>query len=264
AGGIIAFASASQAQVETIIFSPFADTTALTLPLGGTGTSVDITARSSVLESEAFVIITPSSVGIDDPGGITSKDLSKRGGVGVRSFDGNKFGGSGGISGKGGAKDEELIFTFDLGGVSASSLKITITDLQIGSSLDDGDDPVIFVRDVLGNNFVFSELNGVTDTGIAPPGSNIGILPGLSVATTDLAGNAFASGVKDPYNVNFGDFNYGAGVDPATVAIREVRVREVGDHIFVNGIQAAPIPEPSSAALIGLSMALPLLRRRRR
>ena len=66
-----------------------------------------------------------------------------RRGTGVKN---GGFGGSGGISGGGGDKDEELIFTYDRP-VALDSILLELSDIDFGHGLNDKDDPVLFVSE---------------------------------------------------------------------------------------------------------------------
>lgn len=244
AGALLVFSLASaNAQTDRIVFTQKfqPDATVVELNINPfAGGNAKITARSRIDETVPFAY---SALADSDPAGITSNDVTKKGGIGAQFFENGKFSGSSGISGGGGHKDEELIFNFS-NGVLGSSLVFTLTDLQLGKGLLDDDDPVIFV-DAVGftSPLMFNEPNGLLDAGV------------LTANNT--------TGFSDSFDINIGALNFGA-INPASLAITEVRIRETNGHTYVNAFAAAPVPEPSSAALIALSVALPIFRRRRR
>lgn len=170
-----------------------------------------MTARTAIDDSQPFVADAAGSVGtVVIEGGHGDK------GAGVQNAAG---GGSKGISGKHGDKDEELIFWYDQA-VTLDSLSIMLRDIDFGNGGGDKDDPVIFLS-------------------VAGTGSF-----GVTVQETEIS-NAFASAGDKRGTVDFGSF--GLAGDTAITAFK---IRATNDHFSVTGAATGtPIPEPGTLGL---------------
>ena len=189
-----------------------------------------MTARSGVDSSQPF-----SANALGDPGTVFIEKGYK--GAGVKNSD---FGGSGGISGGGGDKDEELIFTYN-SSVSLESIQLGLNDIEFGHGLDDKDDPVLFLSQ--GGSGQFSVI---TETDIK--------------ATSAFTYTGYKRGILD-----FGALSSVLGfTDIDAFAIRETR-----DHIYVKSLSqatpsAVPVPTPSAffLASVGTMFSAWIHRRR--
>lgn len=138
-------------------------------------------------------------------------------GAGVQTADGH---GSKLISGGGGHKDEQLMFTFDTLALSFS-IRLGLSEFDVGSGLDHKDDPVLFIT--------FSDLS-------------------IQVLTEVDYLSAFQStGRKE----GFIDFSL---LDLDGAAIDSLWVRETNGHIGVNGIEYSVVPLPPALAWGGLGL----------
>jgi len=199
------------------------------IPLNASGipTSVTITARSSVDNLNPFLANASGELG--------TVYIDKDKGMGVQT---NEFGGSKGISGGGGDKDEELIFTYNRA-MALDSITLKLNDIDFGHGLDDKDDPVLFISAAGSDAF-----STITEEDI------------FSVS-------AFTSTGKNSGTIDFGAFSSLLGFSE----VDEFRIRETSDHIYVNGIsEPAPVstvPVPGAFLLSSLGLALVTRYRRR-
>lgn len=169
----------------------------------GNARSVMITARSSVNAAQPF------HAGASGEMGTVYIDKGK--GAGVQNYE---FGGSKGISGGGGDKDEELIFSYNAG-VSLDSILLELKDIDFGHGLNDKDDPVLFVSSVASDSFSTLTEEDISST------------------------SAFTFTGDQRGTVDFGAFTDLLGF--STVDI--FKIRETRGHIYVNGISdATPVP----------------------
>ena len=188
-------------------------------PLGNPAAFV-LTARSSIDDSQPFVAGASGLIG--------TVVIDKDNGAGVQTA---KPDGSKGISGGGGHKDEELIFTYDAP-VLLGDIRVFLADIEFGKGLNDKDDPIIFL------SLAGSGIYGVTALEAAVFG-----------AFTDTGG-------KTGW-VDFGTLTALSNTTP----IDAFKIRETNDHIYVTGV--TPVPEPAICSLM-LAGGLTLLARRRR
>lgn len=194
-------------------------------PADGMGGFADfvLTARSSVDETQPLVanaLGSPGTVVVDKDKGTGVQDATA--------------GGSKGISGGGGDKDEELIFTYDIP-VFLYSIQLGLADIEFGKGVDDKDDPVIFLS--LASSGVF----------------------GVTIQEGEIL-SAF-TGVDKMGTVDFNSFTSLGG----NAQIAAFKIRETNDHIFVNTISpGVEIPEPSLCTLMVAGALLLVSRRRMR
>jgi len=181
-----------------------------------------MTARSSVDSAQPFVA---------DAAGLLGTVVIDKKGAGVQAADAK---GSKGISGGGGHKDEELIFTHDTP-VFLDSILLGLNHIKFGDGLGDDDDPVIFLS-------------------VAGSGSF-----GVTIMEDEILGAFTASGSKSGV-VDFGEFTSLADDTP----IAAFKIRETNDHIYVNQVSTGqPIPEPGILGLLALGgLALSLRKRK--
>jgi len=190
--------------------------------MGGFATFV-LTARSSVDETQPLV-----AGALGSPGTVV---VDKDKGTGVQD---SGAGGSEGISGGGGDKDEELIFTYDVP-VFLYSIQLGLADIEFGSGVGEKDDPVIFLS--LASSGVF----------------------GVTIQEAEIL-SAF-TGTDKTGTVDFNSFTSLAG----NSQIAAFKIRETNDHIFVNTISpGVEIPEPSLCSLMIAGAVLLVGRRRAR
>ena len=143
-----------------------------------------------------------------------------RKGTGVKN---GSFGGSSGISGGGGDKDEELIFTYN-SPVAMNSILLELKDIDFGHGLNDKDDPVLFLSQ--DGSGVFSTI---TETDI--------------MSTSAFTRTGYKRGIID-----FGSFSSILGFTD----IDAFKLRETNDHIYAKSLsqaQVSPLPVPSPSAL---------------
>ncbi len=185
----------------------------------------------------AFVLTSRFSIDHTNPFVATASGLAgtvyidrKGGGVQTAKPDGSK-----GISGGGGHKDEELIFTYD-SPVLLSGLLVGLNDIDFGNGTGDKDDPVIFLS-------------------LAGSGTY-----GVTILESEIYA-AFTSTGRKQGTVDFGLFT---SVSPST-GIDGFKVRETNDHIYVDvGTTGTPVPEPASLVLIAVGGCLTIIRRIRK
>ncbi len=186
---------------------------------GGSATFV-LTARWSIDPAEPFIADALGQVGTVYIG-------AKGAGVQTDKPDGSKS-----ISGGGGHKDDELIFTYD-DPVYLDSIQITLEHINFGAGAGDKDDPVIFLS--------------LAGTG----------LYGVTILESEILG-AFTSTGQGAGTVDFGAFTSLAG----DTGIDGFKVRETNDHIYVNGAAASlAIPEPAVLTMMAIG-GVAMLRRR--
>ncbi|MDP6633741.1 MAG: PEP-CTERM sorting domain-containing protein [Phycisphaerae bacterium] len=197
-----------------------------------------MTARTGIDETNPLVADATGLAGTvyidkDGKGG-------KPRGTGVQTASG---GGSKGISGGGGDRDEELIFTYDQP-VYISGVTIRLGDIEFGApGVVDKDDPVIFLQTV---------------------GS-----PTFNVTLTESDIFAAFSYIGDPGNkygeVDFNSFITSAGLNQ-NAGLIAFSVRETNGHLYVNGVSSGGgnvVPEPATLAVLACG-GMVLVRRRRR
>lgn len=178
-----------------------------------------MTARSSIDENSPF-----------DPNasGLVGTVYIDKDGAGTQTAG---PGGSKGISGGGGHKDEELVFTFDVLALT-SSIKLGLIMFKPGHGLGDKDDPVLFLN-----------FSGVDET--------------VTLDETEFL-SAYMSTGRDTGIIDFGQLGFGSDS-----LIESFAVRETGSHIEVNSMaySLVPLPAPLMLGLAGLA-GLGLVRRR--
>jgi hypothetical protein len=196
-----------------------------------------ITARTNIDELAPLV---PDATGL---AGTVYIDKDKKGGkvhgAGVQTASG---GGSKGISGGGGDRDEELIFTYDQA-VYLSGVSIRLGDIEFGNGVGDKDDPVIFLKTA--GSQVFDVI--LTEADIATGFTQIGAAD------------------KKYGQVDFNSFIATAELNDDT-AIVAFAVRETNGHLYVNGVSNANgnvVPEPATMALLAFGGMMIASRRRR-
>lgn len=176
-----------------------------------------ITARSSIDNTRA---LDPNAAGFPGTVYIDAK------GAGTQT---SSKGGSKGISGGGGDKDEELIFTYDAP-VALDSIVLALADIEFGNGMGDKDDPIIYLSLAGSGQF------------------------GVRVDENDILAAFMPNGDKKG-EVDFSSFSSLAG----DIAIDAFNIRETNDHIYVTGVsEGTPVPEPAtmlllSSGLVGLA-----------
>lgn len=203
------------------------------IPLDSEGnpSAFTMTARSSVDSSQPF-----SANAAGDPGTVYIKRGSK--GAGVQD---SGYGGSSGISGGGGDKDEELIFTYE-SPVSLDSILLELNDIEfVGGrrNNDEKDNPVLFISHT---------GSGLFDT-----------------VTEDDIVSAFTFTGDKTGILDFGELSSLLGY----TEIDAFKIRETNGHIYVNSLSQAsaspvPVPTPSAFLLGGLGTVLASWIHRRR
>ena len=220
---------------KTATFRPWTDSTHTTTA------NFVLTARTGVDETQPT---TADATGL--AGTIYIEKADKKGklrGAGVQTASG---GGSKGISGGGGDRDEELIFTYDQA-VYVNSVSIMLTDIEFGDLSKSGskegkDDPVIFLQTAGSNSF------------------------NITVTESDILGAfSYIGNSKDKVGVvNFNNFisSMSLAEDTALVAFK---IRETNGHLYVNGMSTGDtaVPEPATMSLLACG-GLVLLKRKRR
>ncbi len=178
-----------------------------------------MTARSSIDANSPF-----------DPNasGLAGTVYIDRNGAGTQTAGAS---GSKGISGGGGHKDEELVFTFDVLALT-SSIKLGLIMFKPGNGLGDKDDPVLFLN-----------FSGMDET--------------VTLDETEFL-SAFMSTGRDTGIIDFGLLGFGSDS-----LIESFAVRETGSHIEVNSMSYSlvPLPAPVLLGLVGLA-GMGLARRR--
>lgn len=177
-----------------------------------------MTARSSVDSSQPF-----SASASGDPGTV----YIGRKGAGVQN---GSFGGSSGISGGGGDKDEELIFTYN-SAVSLESIQLGLNDIEFGHGQGDKDDPVLFLSE--GGSGQYSVIT-----------------------EEDIRATSAFTYMRDKKGIlDFGAFSSILGF----TNIDAFKIRETRDHIYVKSLSqatpvtaAVPVPTPSALFLAGI------------
>ncbi len=139
--------------------------------------------------------------------------------------------GSKGISGGGGHKDEELIFSFDVA-VLTSSIELGLIMFKPGHGLGHKDDPVLFLN-----------FSGMDET--------------VTLDETEYM-SAFMSTGGNTGFIDFGLLGFGSDT-----LLESFAVRETGSHIELNSISytLVPLPAPLMLGIAGL-VGMGLLRRR--
>ena len=191
-----------------------------------------ITARSSIDET------SPADGNASGEAGTVYIDKDKKKGAGVQTADG---GGSKGISGGGGHKDEELIFTYDQN-VYLNSIDLLLRDIEFGKGLGNKDDPMIYLKLAGSSSFDFTISEADIFAAYSPIGKS-----------------------KDKYGmVDFDSFTSIAGLSDDTL-ISALAVRETNDHIYVSGVSTGieVVPEPATMCLL-LAGGVGLVIKRRR
>ena len=167
-----------------------------------------LTAMSSIDNSDPF---GPGAMGL--PGTVYIEKNAKGAGVQTAGAGGSKL-----ISGGGGHKDEQLIFTFDVLALS-SSIRLGLTEFKPGNGLNDKDDPVLFITFADSSTQVLTEVDYLS--AFQSTGSKTGI---IDFSLLSLNGTA----------------------------IDEIGVRETNGHLGVNLMAYAVVPLPP-AAILGLA-----------
>ncbi len=189
----------------------------------GMPASVTITARSSVDNLHPFLANASGQ-----PGTVY---IEKNKGAGVQSNKPKKgktdeFEGSKGISGGGGDKDEELIFTYNTA-MALDSITLKLSDIDFKK-----DDPVLFISAAGSQAF-----STITEKDI------------FSVS-------AFTSTGKKSGSIDFGAFSSLLGFS----TVDEFKIRETRDHFYVNGLSegtpVSTVPVPGAFVLSSLGMVM--------
>ncbi|MCB1111337.1 MAG: hypothetical protein H7A37_10710 [Chlamydiales bacterium] len=160
-------------------------------------------------------------------------------GTGVKNISG---GGSAGISGKGGDRDEELIFTFDVP-VLLYPLELGLNDIDFGSGLGNKDDPYIY-------------LQLSTD---APNTYSV-------VIDESIIQDAFTSTGSKKGIVNFEDFIGHPSLSGLTTStlITSFKIRETNSKIFVTSLtEGIPAPEPGTLLILGSCLTYAAMKRKK-
>jgi len=197
-----------------------------------------MTARTGIDDDAPLVADAPGLTGTvyidkDGKGG-------KLHGAGVQTLDG---GGSKGISGGGGDKDEEIIFTYD-NAVYVSGVSIMLGDIEFGDAgEEDKDDPVIFIQTAGSSTF------------------------DVMVSEADiLAAFTYVGDRKKKVGmVNFNNFSSTLGLEQ-DAAMTAFKVRETNGHLYVTGASSgsdSQIPEPATMCILACG-GIAILQRRRR
>jgi hypothetical protein len=174
--------------------------------------------------------IDPTQPFVADAAGLGGTVFIDKKGAGVQTAEGS---GSKGISGSGEHENEELIFTYDAP-VYLNSLAMSLNDINFGRGACNKDDPVIFLS-----------VGGSGDFGVMIQEAEI------------LA--AFTSTGKKTGVVDFSRFTSISG----DTSIDAFKFRETNDHVYVTGASTgAPVPEPSTMAVLGLGGVLIFVRRK--
>jgi hypothetical protein len=169
-----------------------------------------ITARSSIDNTQP---LDPNAAGFPGTVYIDAK------GAGTQT---SSKEGSTGISGGGGHKDEELIFTYDAP-VNLSSIVLTLADIEFGNGMGDKDDPIIYLSLAGSGQF------------------------GVRVDENDILA-AFKLNGDRKGDVDFSSFSSLAGQN----AIDAFNIRETNGHIFVTGLsETTHAPEPGTMLMVG-------------
>ena len=198
---------------------------------GNKGTSfrpVDEFGDSALFVMTAMSSIDPASPFDPYASGLLGTVYINKKGAGVQTASAH---GSKGISGGGGHKDEELIFTFDQA-VTAASIKLGLIDFKAGSGLNDKDDSVLFIR-LAGDPtpVVMDEI--------------------------DYLGAFTSTGSKKGF-IDFALLGLG------DVQVDSFGIRETNGHIEVNMVSASMIPLPAGLLLGLVGMGGVVVARRRR
>ncbi len=172
-----------------------------------------------------FLMTARSSIDADSPfdpdaSGLVGTVYIDKDGAGTQTASAS---GSKGISGGGGHKDEELVFSFDVVAL-ASSIELGLIKFKPGGGLGHKDDPVLFLN-----------ISGMDQT--------------VTLDETEYL-SAFISTGRDTGIIDFGLLGFGSDS-----LIESFAVRETGSHIEVNALSytVVPLPAPLMLGLAGLA-----------